>query len=430
MKGGGTMKSRLLIFLIVGLLSTLLGAKEITFWFAGGDPNLDLPVVRRQVEEFEKETGIQVKLVVVPWAEDPHTKLQVAIMSGKAPDLVKLGSPFEHVLARFGVLEPLDNLISKELKEQLLHTLLDASQYKSLTPRDMTGKLISIPYFTDTRAILYRKDIFEERGVPEPIGWTWNDFVSYAKELTFDRNGDGKIDVYGFGTAANYTYQSIIFAWQAGGQLIGSDDRPGFTTEQFYEGIRFYADLFSVHKVVQPGAINVNLWDVRRQLAEGQLAMYIDAGDSAKELQKILGDNLGVGLLPMNENTGRFTSYFGSDAFVVPKQSRNKVEAVKLLEWMMNKDRVSEYCTAAGFLPSRIDSAAMPHFSENPIVSMYLRQMEDANPWIAHPEASFIARTLRVEIQNAISENNDIAVALERAQALVEKQLKDKGYLK
>ena len=430
MKGGETMKGKLLVFLAIALLSTALCAKEITFWFAGGDPTLDLPVVQRQVEEFEKETGIKVKLVVVPWAEDPHTKLQVAIMSGKAPDLVKLGSPFEHVLARFGVLEPLDGLISEELKEQLLPSVLTASLYTSITPKDMTGKLISIPYFTDTRAILYRKDIFQERDVPEPIGWTWSEFVTYAKQLTFDRDGDGKIDVYGFGTAANYTYQAVMYAWQAGGELMGADDRPAFTTDEFNEGIQFYADLFNVHKVVQPGAINVDLWDVRRQLAEGTVAMYIDAGDSAKELQKILGDTLGVGLLPTNEKTGKFTSYFGSDALVIPKQSRNKSEAAKLLEWLVDKDHMTEYCIASGFLPARLDSAADPHFSDSPVVSMYLRQLEDAHAWIAHPEANFIARTLRVEIQNAISENSDIAAALKTAQELVEKQLKDKGFLK
>jgi hypothetical protein len=37
---------------------------------------------------------------------------------------------------------------------------------------------------------------------------------------------------------------------------------------------------------------------------------------------------------------------------------------------------------------------------------------------------------LRVEIQNAISENSDISAALKRVQELVEKQLKDKGFLK
>ena len=211
---------------------------------------------------------------------------------------------------------------------------------------------------------------------------------------------------------------------------MGADDRPAFTTDEFNEGIQFYADLFNVHKVVQPGAINVDLWDVRRQLAEGTVAMYIDAGDSAKELQKILEDTLGVGLLPTNEKTGKFTSYFGSDALVIPKQSRNKSEAVKLLEWLVDKDHMTEYCIASGFLPARLDSAADPHFSDSPVVSMYLRQLEDAHAWIAHPEANFIARTLRVEIQNAISENSDIAAALKTAQELVEKQLKDKGFLK
>ena len=52
-----------------------------------------------------------------------------------------------------------------------------------------------------------------------------------------------------------------------------------------------------MHKVVQPRAINVDLWDVR-QLAE--VAMYIDAGDSAKDSEDLETPSGG---LPTNEKT-------------------------------------------------------------------------------------------------------------------------------
>jgi|GEM_PF-5196710 len=80
------MKGKLLIFLAIVLLSTSLCAKEITFWFAGGDPTLDLPVVQRQVEEFEKETGIKVKLSTYALRVNKARKKEVdrRIASGRA----------------------------------------------------------------------------------------------------------------------------------------------------------------------------------------------------------------------------------------------------------------------------------------------------------------------------------------------------------
>ncbi len=107
----------LLVLTIMVLSVNAFSAKQITFWFAGGDPRVDLPLIKEYIKQFEEETGIKVKFVAIPWAENPHMKIQVAIASGKAPDLIKLGSPFEHVLAKYGLLEPLDNWLPKEFIE-------------------------------------------------------------------------------------------------------------------------------------------------------------------------------------------------------------------------------------------------------------------------------------------------------------------------
>ncbi len=420
---------RIGVFLLV-LSVTLVLSVQITFWFAGGDPKSDLPLVKKYIEEFEKATGIKVKFVAIPWAESPHTKIQVAIASGKAPDLIKLGSPFEHVLAKFGVLEPLDSLIPKEVLDEFIPAVLEESRYSATRPKYLKGKLISIPYFTDVRTILYRKDIFEERGVPEPTDWTWDDFVKYATILTFDGDGDGKIDVYGFGTSARYNSQWITFVWQAGGRILDENDIPQVNSPEFIEGAKFFWKLFNEYKVVQPGAVNANLWDVRKLLAEGKVAMYVDCGDSAKVLREELGDKLGVGLLPKNPVTGKRTAFSGADSFVIPRQSKHKREAAKLLLWLIEKERMKEYCKISGFLPVRKDVMEDPYFKGDPVKYMFLKQLEDAKGWIKHPEASFISRTLRTAIQQALTGKKSVEKAMEDAQKEIYEYLKRKGYIK
>ena len=414
---------RCLVVLAVVSLALAAWATEITFWFAGGDPALDLPVVKKQIEEFEKATGIKVKFIAIPWAEHPHDKLQVAIAAGKAPDIAKIGSPFEHVLARYGVVEPLDQLIPAEVQATFIPAILEDCRYKAAVPAGLKGKLVSIPYFTDTRVILYRKDIFAERGVPEPLDWTWDDFVEYAQQLTFD-------DVYGFGTSGRYNSQFIIFVWQAGGEILDENDYPLFTSPEFLEGINFYWDLYHTYRVVQPGAVNAHLWDVRKMLAEGKIAMYIDCGDSARVLYEELGDKLGAGLLPKHPRTGKRTAFFGADSFVILKQSRHKQEAAKLLLWLIDKDRMIEYCRVSGFLPARADAAADPVFAQDPIKAVFIRQLEDSRGWIKHPEASFIARILRTEVQEALAGNKSVEEALRAVQETVVAHFKEKGYLR
>ncbi|MGJ8455513.1 ABC transporter substrate-binding protein [Pseudothermotoga sp. U03pept] len=417
-----------LVVFLCALAVSLFGA-EVTFWFAGGDPQLDLPVVKKQVKAFEDATGIKVNLVVIPWAEDPHTKLDVAIMSGKAPDLAKVGSPREHALAWSKAIEPMDKYLPQDFLKNFSQSVLLGSTYKMDKPKEMSGKIVGIPYFCHTRVVLYRKDILAERGLPEPsISWTWNDFLEYARRLTFDRNGDGQVDVYGFGASAQYAYQLMIWVWQAGGRMIDEKGTPTINTELFHTGAKFFVDLFKTYKVVQPGGINANLADVRRQLVAGQVAMYIDTGDAGPALKKELGDKVGAVPLPINPETGKRTSYYGADVFVIPSNAKNKEGAAKLLMWLCSKENMLEYCNVAGFVPSRVD-AAQEYVGEDQIMNAFAQQMSDSNPWVEHPEYSAFTRIIRAAIQDVLSDKLSLADGLKRAQQELETHLKEKGFV-
>ena len=60
----------------------------------------------------------------------------------------------------------------------------DSGQFveSTLTPLTIDGKLYGIPYNTNARAMLYRKDIFEEYGLEVPT--TWTAFVETARQIT------------------------------------------------------------------------------------------------------------------------------------------------------------------------------------------------------------------------------------------------------
>jgi len=93
-----------------------------------------------------------------------------------------------------------DKYIPAEMKADF-----SPQQLKTAT---VDGKLIALPWFGDVRPLIYRKDLLQAAGVPEPTGsWTWDEFLTYAKKLTRDLNGDGIIDQYGFGTSGRYVSQ-------------------------------------------------------------------------------------------------------------------------------------------------------------------------------------------------------------------------------
>ncbi len=101
-------------------------------------------------------------------------------------------------------------------------------------------------------SLLLNLDIFQERGVEPPKDgvWTYDEFADKMKQLTFDRDGDGKIDVYGFSTYVlpGY-YEAWPFLYMDGGQPL-SEDMTEYTFDDAkgISGLQKLADLEFVHK--------------------------------------------------------------------------------------------------------------------------------------------------------------------------------------
>ncbi|MGB4337061.1 MAG: ABC transporter substrate-binding protein [Bacillota bacterium] len=399
--------------LVLGLTIVPAGAAvtTITFWQAGGDATT-APVMRQIIEKFEAANpDIKVEFQAIPWGEDPHTKFQAAIVGGTIADVFTVGDPFQHVLAPTGAIEPLDKYMSAEMRADFYPQFLERSV--------VDGQVYGLPWYGDCRSLLYRKDLLAEAGVPEPTeSWTWDEFLTYAKKLTKDTDGDGVIDQYGFGTSARYASQFQMFVRQNGADFVDETKNVATATDPaVVEAMQFYVDLTRKHGVTPPGATNIDLQEIQKMFAEGKVAMFIDASDTAVRFSKEpdLAGKLGVGLLPHNKAHGSFA---GADMVVMSSQSKNKEAAWKLLSWIVSRDAMLEYCKACGFSPVLKSASDDPYVSKDPIRSVYTKQMEIGGYfYFKHPKASSITPILRVGIQEAMEGTKTVEQALKDIQA-------------
>ena len=103
-------------------------------------------------------------------------------------------------------------LYDPEELEDFFPGALEAYTYK--------GKLYGIPMSMSVHVMLLNLDHFAEAGVepPENGRWTWDEFVEKAKALTFDSDGDGVIDKYGFSTyilPGYYELGPLLHGWSS-----------------------------------------------------------------------------------------------------------------------------------------------------------------------------------------------------------------------
>lgn len=116
---------------------------------------------------------------------DLYTTLITRTTSNTLPDIFTMSEAYSANCLEMGMC--VDNL-TELLGDDYMNGLLDAAVENST----VNGTFVYMPWQNNTTAMVYRKDLYEEKGLEIPT--TWDEFLSNAKALTEDTNGDGQTE--------------------------------------------------------------------------------------------------------------------------------------------------------------------------------------------------------------------------------------------
>lgn len=103
--------------------------------------------------------------------------------------------------------------------------------------------------------MLYNATMLDELGLEDPNTlfengeWTWEKFHELAKATTRDTDGDGNIDVYGFGGVTTDTTNEFV---ASNGGTIASDLTEGLSSPEVVEALEFIYNMYNVDKIAKP----------------------------------------------------------------------------------------------------------------------------------------------------------------------------------
>ena len=130
---------------------------------------------------------------------------------------------------------------------------------KSLNLMDMDKTyLFTTAGGVDTSAwgLCFNKDIVEKTaGLENPQDvydrgeWTWDKFREYMQACTFDQDGDGVIDVYGYGT---YWTQTLVHLMMSNGTGIAMSEKETVTAPATIEVLDFIDKMYNTWKCAKP----------------------------------------------------------------------------------------------------------------------------------------------------------------------------------
>ncbi|GAF93943.1 unnamed protein product, partial [marine sediment metagenome] len=147
-------------------------------------------------------------------------KVSIAAAAGSLPDVLDIDGPYVGPWAAEGVIVPIDELVSDELRADLLPSLIEQGTYN--------GRLYAVGAFDSALVVYYNREVIEKAGLHPPDriaeAWSWDEFVEALKRvqphvaIPLSLHMDDLSDEW-------FTYAFSPLVWSNGGRLIDSEHK-------------------------------------------------------------------------------------------------------------------------------------------------------------------------------------------------------------
>ncbi len=312
-------------------------AKTLTYWASNQGPTLqaDQKILTPELDKFAKQTGVQVKLEVIPWS-DLYKRILTATSSGEGPDVLNIGNTWSASLQATGAFLKFDdeNLSKVGGKDKFFPTSFSATGAPGQTPT-------SVPLYGLAYGLFYNKKMFKEAGISQPPT-TWPQFLEDAKKLTKPPSQWG-LAIEGASITEN-SHWGFLLGRQQGGALF-QGDKPTFDSPQQVAGVTQFVNFVAKDKIVSPSNVEYSTGtQALTDFAKGRAAMVLWQNNAAATL-KSLGmseDDYGVGPMPIPDPMppgGRPTqSHVAGINLSIFDNTKNKDASLQLVNFLTSKD--------------------------------------------------------------------------------------------
>jgi multiple sugar transport system substrate-binding protein len=313
---------------------------------AGGEVNLlwsDTTNARTPlIEDFTKSTGIKVNQTIVEY-NARLDKINTAVNGGGGFDVVQMDTIWTAQFASAGWVDDLTDRITDAIKKDVPESSLGAVTYQ--------GKLFGMPLFNSAKHLFYNAKLLSDAGISKPPA-TLDEFVEQAKATT--KPGQwGSVWCWKQAESLICDWVSIMFT-KPGAQILDGNGKAVFNTMGGTEALQWMVDLLYTHKVADPASLEYDENAVKQALETGTVALTYnwegtlpEANDPAKSKA---APNVKIDLLPGSKDV-KSSSVNGSEGWAILKNSTNKDNAWKLLEYMASPAWQKKAAVIAGDYP-------------------------------------------------------------------------------
>src|SRR4051812_444161 len=284
-------------------------------------------------DNFTAETGISVNFTVLP-ENDVRDKISQEFSSQAGQYDVATLSNFEiPIYAKSKWVAPMDDFIKNDPGFDQADILKPMAT--SMTAED--GKVYGQPFYGESSFLMYRKDVFEAKGLTMPDKPTWQQVADLAAQADGAqpnmkgiclRGQPGWGQVFAPLTTAVNTF---------GGTWFTKDWQAQVNAPPFKDAVNFYVNLVRTHG--EAGAPQAGFTECLNNMIQGNVAMWYDATSAAGSLEaadsKVKGK---VGYAPAPVVLTKSSGWLYAWAWGIQQASSKKDDAWKFISWASGKD--------------------------------------------------------------------------------------------
>lgn len=322
--------------------------KTLTYWASnqGASIEVDKKVLQPELDKFEKQTGIKVKLEVVPWS-DLLNRILTATTSGQGPDVLNIGNTWSASLQATGALLPWDakNFAKIGGRDRFVDSALGSTGAEGKDPS-------AVPLYSMAYALYYNKKMFADAGIAQPPA-TWAELAADGKKLSKD--GKWGLGAEGSNPSENI-HHAFVFAQQHGADFFTADGKPDFTSDGVVTAVKQYVDLMAKDKVIAPGNAEYAQNQSVSDFAKGKTAMLLWQSASANlKSQGMSEGDYGIAPVPVQSGTpgtgAQVNSMVAGINLAVFKNTDNLDGATKFVKFMTSDAEQKVLNTAYSSIP-------------------------------------------------------------------------------
>lgn len=337
----------------------------LTFLDVEWDTPDRLPGLARDLQDFTKETGIQIKRLPRPDGSLDQLALwrQQLEKGAAAPDLVSIDVIWSAMLSQY--LMDLKPYFATELSWQ------GSAVLSSYTVGD---KVVAIPHHAYVGILYYRPDLLQRYGYHEPPA-TWDELEVMAARIQAGERARGVRDFWGYawqgGVDEDLTCSGL--EWQiaeGGGRIIEQDKTVSVNNLHVIRAWQRAARW--VGSISPPSVVAYTKWDAQNLWGSGRAA-FLHGWVSNYSLITRAGwpfpqpgshtapeEVTRFGITSVPGNKSRRVSTLGGNGLAVSQSSPHPREAMQLIRFLLRRDQQLMSASAQSEFPKEISLYELP----------------------------------------------------------------------